>query len=48
MPIDCGNSGACQGWPKPCTASTPKITGMCSREFWIAYFWIMLYSLAQS
>ena len=48
MPIDCGNSGACHGWPKPCTASTPKINGMCSREFWIAYFWIMLYSLAQS
>src|SRR3954470_17171639 len=48
MPIDCGKSGACQGWPNPCTASTPKITGRCSREFWIAYFWIMLYSLAQS
>ena len=33
---------------QPWTASTPKINGMCSREFWIAYFWIMLYSLAQS
>jgi len=24
MPIDCGKSGACQGWPNPCTASTRK------------------------
>src|SRR5690242_2890960 len=48
MPMDCGKSGACQGCPNPCTASTPKINGMCRREFWIAYFWIMLYSLAQS
>ena len=36
IPIDCGNSGACHGWPKPWTASTPKMTGMCSREFLIA------------
>src|SRR4051794_16162577 len=48
MPMDCGYSGACHGWPKPCTASTPKTSGMCRREFLMAYFWIMLYSLAQS
>ena len=48
MPIDCGNSGASVGWPNPCTASTPKITGMCSREWATAYPWIALYSFAQS
>ena len=48
MPMDCGNSGACHGCPKPCTASTPKMTGMCSRECWIAYDCMVLYSLAQS
>src|SRR5213595_2089630 len=35
IPIDCGYNGACQGCPKPCTASTPKINGMCRREFMI-------------
>jgi hypothetical protein len=48
IPIDCGNSGSCHGWLKPWMASMPKISGMCSREFAIAYFWISLYSLAQS
>src|SRR6476659_6132652 len=48
IPIECGYNGACHGCPKPCTASTPKINGMCRREFSIAYFWIRLYSLAQS
>ncbi len=48
MPIDCGNSGAWKGCPKPWTASTPKITGMCSRECCIAKVCMVLYSLAQS
>src|SRR5450631_68252 len=48
MPIDCGNNGACHGWPNPCTASMPKISGTWSREFLMVYCWIMLYSLAQS
>ena len=48
MPIDCGNNGAWYGCPKPCTASTPKMTGMCRRECSTAVCWIVLYQLAQA
>src|SRR5262249_51429527 len=48
IPTDCGKSGAWNGCPKPCTASTPKTAGMCSREFLIANRCMVLYSLAQS
>src|SRR5215470_8627969 len=48
IPMDCGKSGACHGCPKPCTASTPKMTGMCSRECAIANDCMVLYSSAQS
>src|SRR6185369_3750380 len=48
MPIDCGYKGASHGCPKPCTASTPNSSGTWSREFCMAYFWMMLYSFAQS
>jgi hypothetical protein len=46
-PIDCGNSGAWNGCPKPCTASTPSSTGMCSRVSWTATRWIALAQSAQ-
>lgn len=48
MQIDCGKSGAWNGWPKPRTASTPKMTGMCSHDLLIANCCMVLYSLAHS
>ena len=47
IPMECGNSGAWYGWPKPCTASTPRITGMCRRECSIAKCWMVFAQSAQ-